>query len=85
MVSIWKKTSESPKASEGIPEQEAAAVIIGGGMAGILTGWFLKKQGINVMILEANEIGSGQTGNTTAKVTSQHGLIYDKLLGSMGK
>lgn len=85
MVSIWKKTSESPKASEGIPEQEADAVIIGGGMAGILTGWFLKKQGINVMILEANEIGSGQTGNTTAKVTSQHGLIYDKLLGSMGK
>ena len=27
---------------------------------------------------------SGITKNTTAKLTSQHGLIYDKLIGTLG-
>ena len=29
-------------------------------------------------MLEAKTVGSGQTRNTTAKITSQHGLIYHK-------
>ena len=36
------------------------------------------------MVLEAQRVGSGQTRNTTAKITSQHGLIYDKLLLEFG-
>ena len=32
----------------------------------------------------AKTIGSGQTGKTTAKVTSQHNLIYHKLVSSLG-
>lgn len=36
--------------------------------------------GCEVAVVEAKRIASGQTGNTTAKITSQHGLIYDKLL-----
>lgn len=54
-------------------------------MAGVLTAHFLKQAGIECIILEEDRIGSGQTGNTTAKVTAQHGLIYDNLLQSVGK
>lgn len=36
------------------------------------------------MIAEANRICGGVTGNTTAKITSQHGLIYSKLLREFG-
>ena len=36
------------------------------------------------MVLEANRIGSGQTGNTTAKITSQHGMVYHKLMQTIG-
>lgn len=39
---------------------------------------------MNVVVLEAKTIGSGQTGKTTAKVTSQHNLIYHKLVSSLG-
>ena len=38
-----------------------------------------------MVVLEANRTGSGQTGNTTAKVTAQHGLIYEKLIRTLGK
>jgi len=58
--------------------------VIGAGMAGILTAYLLKEQGIPVVIIEANEIGNGITKNTTAKISSQHGLIYDKLLNYKG-
>lgn len=86
MDSIWKKTTEWPDSEKGEgglrPHVEAA--VIGGGMAGILTAWMLASQGVDTVVLEANTVGSGQTGNTTAKVTAQHGLIYDRLCRSVG-
>lgn len=85
MESIWKQTAKKPVFPDQMSRQEADAVIIGGGMAGILTAWYLKKQGIRAVVLEAGVAGGGQTGNTTAKVTSQHGLIYDRLLQTMGE
>ncbi len=55
-------------------------LIVGGGMAGILTAYMLGKSGTDYLLIEADEICRGVTGNTTAKITSQHGLIYGKLL-----
>ena len=51
-------------------------LIIGGGMAGILCAFYLKQQGVDYMLVESETIGNGITKNTTAKITSQHGLIY---------
>ena len=55
-------------------------LIIGGGMAGILCAYMLQQSGIPYILAEAQSICSGITKNTTAKITSQHGLIYDKLI-----
>ena len=44
----------------------------------------LTRRGVRCAVLEAGRILSGQTGNTTAKITSQHGLIYDKLIDTLG-
>ena len=60
-------------------------IVIGAGMAGLLTAYFLQKEGRDVLVLEANEVASGQTGRTTAKITSQHGLKYAKLIKQVGK
>lgn len=59
--------------------------VIGGGMAGILTAYLLKERGIPAVVLECKEAGGGITKNTTAKITSQHNLIYDKLISYKGE
>ena len=75
-----------------IPEREALpgnrrvqTAVIGAGMAGILTAYFLKKEGVDVVVVEAGRIAGGQTKNTTAKITSQHGLIYHKMMQKAGR
>lgn len=69
-----------------LPGDLAADVaVIGAGLAGILTAYYLSQAGKQVIVLEADRIGSGQTQGTTAKITSQHGLIYHRLQKYMGK
>lgn len=58
--------------------------IIGGGLAGIQTAYQLSKESLNIGIFEANRIGHGATGYTTAKITSQHNIIYRKLIKQLG-
>ena len=59
-------------------------LIVGGGLAGLLCAWQLKKAGVDYLLIEADRICNGTTGNTTAKITSQHGLIYDKIYRCYG-
>ena len=58
--------------------------IVGGGITGITAGYLLQKEGLKVAILEAGTILNGTTGHTTAKITAQHGLIYDELIQHFG-
>ena len=89
MKSIWRQTVEIPErevfsekklSQERISEDKYVdVVVIGAGMAGILTAYYLQKQGKKVIVLEADRIAGGQTENTTAKITAQHGYIYSLL------
>ena len=54
--------------------------VVGAGMAGILTAYLLQESGLEVIVVEAARIASGQTAGTTAKITSQHGMIYQYLI-----
>lgn len=85
MESIWKKECPIERQEPLKGNITADVAIIGAGMAGILTAYLLKRKGIDSVILEANETASGQTGNTTAKITSQHALIYDTLIRDFGR
>lgn len=76
MQSIWSKTTDLPKQKELKGNVQVENVVIGAGMAGILTAYFLQKQGKEVIVIEADKVADGQTKNTTAKITSQHGLCY---------
>lgn len=84
MTSIWNTTeqiSARPALDDSI---ETEAAVIGGGMAGVLTAYFLQQAGLRTVVLEAGRMGSGQTGRTTAKITSQHGPVYRTLIRSFG-
>lgn len=85
MESIWRQSVSAPKRPSLSKDIYTDVAIIGGGMAGILIGWFLKEKGIDSVILEASKIGGGQTENTTAKITAQHGDVYHTLIEKFGK
>lgn len=85
MESIWLKDVSFQKRSPLHSDLKADVVIIGAGITGLLTAYLLKEKGIRAVILEADRICGGQTKGTTAKITSQHHLIYDRLIRSYGE
>lgn len=85
MESIWHDMVVIPKRESLSEDIETEVAVIGAGLAGILIAYALKCRGKDVVVLEADRIGSGQTGNTTAKITCQHGMIYEKMIRKYGK
>lgn len=84
MDSIWTMTVDFPERESLTGKIKVDTAVIGGGLAGILTAYLLQKKGIDTIVLEAARIGSGQTKNTTAKITLQRGAIYHKLIDEIG-
>ncbi len=85
MNSVWSESVENKKSRPNFQgEMNTDVLIVGGGMAGILIAYRLKKAGVSCVVLEAKTIGSGVTKNTTAKITSQHGLIYSDIIKRFG-
>ena len=82
--SVWTTTTEKPQFESQNSDINTDVLIVGGGLTGILCAYMLKKSGIDYTLIEANKICSGITKNTTAKVTVQHGLIYDKIIKKYG-
>ena len=83
MDSVWMDAS-MPRFNSLEGDVRTDVLVIGGGMAGLLTAWMLQKAGISCVVAEADRIGMGITKNTTAKITSQHGLCYHKLISRFG-
>jgi len=83
--SIWVQTCQIRERESLQQDTESEIVVIGAGMAGILIAYTLQRAGHQVIVLEADRIAGGQTRNTTAKITSQHGMIYHKLIQTLGK
>lgn len=84
MKSIWQKETTFPEFQTLKEDKKVEVLIIGGGITGLLTAYFLQQTGISYILVEKNRICSGTTGCTTAKITLQHGLIYSKLLHGFG-
>jgi glycine/D-amino acid oxidase-like deaminating enzyme len=85
-TSLWLDTTPKTSFTELSPlRQTLDAVVVGGGIAGILTAWHLQQSGLKVAIIEKSNIIENTTGNTTAKLTSQHNLVYDYLIREHGR
>ena len=55
------------------------------GLCGLLCAYFLKEAGVECLLLEGSRIASGTVRHAMAQVTSQHGLIYSRLLETLGE
>ncbi|MFQ9726443.1 MAG: FAD-dependent oxidoreductase [Clostridium perfringens] len=85
MKSVWSESCKFRKREALNKDIKTDVLIIGAGIAGILTAYMLKQKGRDVVLIDAAEIASGNTKNTTAKITSQHDLIYSKLISEFGE
>ncbi|MBQ7129398.1 MAG: FAD-binding oxidoreductase, partial [Clostridia bacterium] len=84
MKSVWQENSSIPHFPQLKQDIHTDVLIIGGGIAGILTAYFLHKKGVKYTLVEKDSICSKTTANTSAKITFQHGLVYSKILKSYG-
>jgi glycine/D-amino acid oxidase-like deaminating enzyme/nitrite reductase/ring-hydroxylating ferredoxin subunit len=58
--------------------------IVGAGMVGITAALMLQRQGATVALIEGGRVAGGVTAYTTAKLSSGHGLHYERLESSFG-
>lgn len=84
MDSIWSQTVEFPQFPPMDGDHKTDVLVIGGGIAGVLCAYSLQQAGVETILVEAERICSGTTCNTTAKITSQHGLVYHKIARRYG-
>ncbi len=84
MDSLWTQETQLPRFRRLRGELHTDILIIGGGLTGLLCARRLAEMGVETVLVEASTICSGVTKNTTAKITSQHGLLYHKLIRRFG-
>lgn len=84
MNSVWSKDYDIDKRESLSNDIKVDTVVIGAGITGLLTAYKLKKKGIDVIVIDRGRAVHGNTLNTTAKITSQHDLIYADMLKEFG-
>ena len=82
--SLWNDTAVLPSFPPLTCDEKTDVCIVGGGLAGILCAYYLKKAGIDCLLCEADTICSGTTAGTTAVISAQHDTLYSTLMKKFG-
>ncbi|HMA16730.1 MAG: FAD-dependent oxidoreductase [Bacteroidota bacterium] len=85
MSSYWLATAAETDFPALDGDLATDVVVVGGGIAGLTTAALVKQSGRRVAVVEARRVGRQATGHSTAKVTSQHGVIYRELVRKHGQ
>lgn len=86
MDSLWIETTKDRKPLNVLEKDEKTEIcVIGAGLFGLTTAYYLSKEGKKVIVIEKGKIGEKVSGNTTGKITSQHGLFYNHLISDFGE
>lgn len=79
-LSVWLANRDSSPFPPLSGDQDAEAVVVGAGIAGLTTALLLRRAGVETVLIDGGRVAEGTTGHTTGKVTSQHGPVYRSLI-----
>lgn len=82
-LSYWHATQEPFIPNDPLPAT-ADVVVVGGGMLGCWTTYWLAKSGANVVLLEKNAIGWGATGRNGGFLIEGAAVGYRRLIDLLG-
>ena len=82
--SIWNQSVNINKFPSLNQDLECEIVIVGGGLCGLLTAYYLSLEGKQVVVLEKDLIGKGKTSLSTAVITLEHDILYSTLIKKLG-
>jgi len=85
LESLWQAGMQSLISDKALPDKTADVIIVGGGITGITTGLQLQKAGKFCVILEAQNIGFGTTGGTTAHLNNFYDTPYYQIESDFGE
>src|SRR5687767_10620107 len=68
--SVWLETAVAPRYSKLAEDLVCDVCVVGAGIIGLTTAYVLGHEGFSVIVLEDGEIGSGETGRTSAHLSN---------------
>jgi glycine/D-amino acid oxidase-like deaminating enzyme len=83
--SAWIATTDEAGFAPLDGTRRVDVAVVGAGITGLSAALLLKQGGARVAVLERHGVSTGTTGNTTAKITSLHTLVYADLASSLGE
>jgi glycine/D-amino acid oxidase-like deaminating enzyme len=69
-VSFWEQSVQMPETPVLDSDLQTDVLIVGGGIAGLTTAYFLLKSGRQIVLVEDGQLASGESGRTTAHLTA---------------
>jgi len=77
--SLWLDESAQTHYSTPTDDRAFDVLVLGGGITGLTTALLLKRAGVRVAVVECAQVGSGATGNNTAKVTALQSTMLSQI------
>jgi glycine/D-amino acid oxidase-like deaminating enzyme/nitrite reductase/ring-hydroxylating ferredoxin subunit len=69
-TSLWIDTAQRPVTGALRQDTECDVCVVGAGISGLTTAYLLAREGRSVVVIDAGDIGNGQTAVTTAHLSS---------------
>ena len=83
--SLWIDTAARTDYPSLAGELQVDVAVVGGGVAGLTVALLLKRNGARVAVIEADRVGHGVTGCTTAKVTALQQTLLTSVHSHQGE
>src|SRR5579872_636069 len=74
----WRKGEGEGQGKDAGEDKGAAVVIIGGGVTGLSAGWWLARDGVDTLVIEAAAAGWGASGRNGGGCSHHHSPLFQE-------